>query len=70
MSIKGEGPYFKLAKGHSDFNFSKIVESFGTKFHMRASRRMGMKIYTNELDHMTKWPPCPYMMKTFKTLLL
>ena len=27
-----------------------------------------MKIYTNELGHMT-WPPCPYMVKTLKGLL-
>ena len=29
-----------------------------------------MKIYTNELGHITKWPPCPYMVKTLKNLLL
>ena len=29
-----------------------------------------MKINTNELGHMTRWPPCPYMVKTLKNLLL
>ena len=28
-----------------------------------------MKINTNELGHMTRWPPCPYMVKTLKNLL-
>ena len=29
-----------------------------------------MKIYTNELGHMTNMPPCPYMVKTLINLLL
>ena len=34
--------------------FSKTVGRFETKVHMRAWGRIGMKIYTNELGHMTK----------------
>ena len=33
--------------------FSETVGSFGTKIHMKAWGRIGMKIYTNELGHMT-----------------
>ena len=33
--------------------FSKTVGRFGTKVHMKAWRRIGMKKYTNELGHMT-----------------
>ena len=31
---------------------------------------MGMKIYTNELGHMTNLATCQYMVKTLKNLLL
>ena len=29
-----------------------------------------MKIYINELGHVTKWLPCPYMEKTLKIFFL
>ena len=29
----------------------------------------GTKVCSNGPDHMTKWPPCPYMVKTLKNLL-
>ena len=32
--------------------FTETVGQFGTKTHMKAKERMGMKIYTNELGHM------------------
>ena len=40
MSIKGQGHYLTLAKGHSEVKiktclFSETVESFGTKLHMK-----------------------------------
>ena len=34
--------------------FSKSVWLFGTKVQMKAGGRIGMKICTNELGHMTK----------------
>ena len=45
MSVKGQGHYLTLAKGHSDlkiktcfvlFFLSETVESFKTNFHIRA----------------------------------
>ena len=41
--IKGQGHYLTMAKGHSDFkietsSFSETIESFGTKFLMKAYR--------------------------------
>ena len=39
--------------------FSETVGSFETKFHMKAFGRMGMKIYTNELGHLTKMATMP-----------
>ena len=33
--------------------FTETVGRFGTKIHMKAEVRMGMKIFTNELGHMT-----------------
>ena len=38
---------------------SKTVGQFGTKDHMKAWRRTGMKINTNELGHMTKMAAMP-----------
>ena len=39
--------------------FSKTVGRFGTKVHMKAWRRIGMKINTNESGHMTKMATMP-----------
>ena len=33
--------------------FPKTVGQFGTKVHMKACGGIGMKIYTNELSHVT-----------------
>ena len=74
MSIKGQGHSLTLIKGHSDFEvktcFLKTVESFGTKIHMKALGRIGMKIYINELGHMTKMAAMPIYGKNLKNLLL
>ena len=75
MSIKGQGLSLTLVKGHSDFKVkicfsAETVGQFGTKIHMKALGRIGMKIYTNELGHMTNVAAMPYMVKTLKKLLL
>ena len=49
MSIKGQGHSLTLVKGHSDFKvktcfFTETVGRFGTKAHMKANVRMGMKM--------------------------
>ena len=63
MSIKGQGHSLTLVKGHSDFKvktcFAETVGRFGTKAHMKAYGRMGMKIYTNEVGHMTNMAAMP-----------
>ena len=46
--------------------FSKTVGSFGTKIHMKAWGRIGMKIYTNELGHMTNMATMPIYGKNLK----
>ena len=43
----------------SNLFFSKTVRQFGTKVHMKAWRRIGMKISTNELGHMIKMAAMP-----------
>ena len=48
--------------------FSEIVESFETKFHMRAYGCMGMKICTNKLGHMTKVAAMPIYGKNLKKI--
>ena len=47
---------------------SETIESFGTKFLIKAYEWMGMKIYTNESVHMTKMAAMPilYMVKKEK----
>ena len=70
MSIKGQGHSLTLATGHSDFItfFSNTIGSFETKFGMKVYWRMGMKIYTNELGHMTKMAAMPiYSKKPLKS---
>ena len=64
-------PFFNLGQGHSDFKvktcFSlKKVGKLGTKAHMKALVRMGMKIYTNELGHMTNMATMPIYGKNLK----
>ena len=71
MSIKGQGHSLTLVKGHSDFNvktcFSqKTVGRFGTKIEMKALGRKGMKIYTNELGHMTNMAAMPIYAENLK----
>ena len=71
MSIKGQVHSLTLDKGHSDFKvktcfFAEIVERFGTKAHMKAYGRMGMKIYTNELGHTTNMAAMPIYDKNLK----
>ena len=46
--------------------FSETVRSFETKFHMKTYGRMGMKIYTPELGHMTKMAAMPICEKKKK----
>ena len=71
MSIKGQGHSLTLVKGHSDFKvktcfFSKTVGQFGIKVHMKALRGIGMKIYINELSHMTNMAAMPIYGKNLK----
>ena len=40
------------------------------KFHVEPPCDEGMKVNTNGLCHMTKMPPCSYMVKTFKNRIL
>ena len=46
--------------------FLKTVGQFGTKVHMKAWRRIGMKINTNELGHMTNMAAMPIYGKNLK----
>ena len=69
MSFKGQGHSLIMVKGHSDFKvktlfFTETVGLFGTKAHMEALVKMGMKIYTNELGHMTNMATMPIYDKT------
>ena len=71
MSIKGQGHSLTLVKGHSDFKvktlfFTETVGRFGTKAHMKAKVGIGMKIYTNELGHMTNMATLPIYGKNLK----
>ena len=61
-----------LVRDHSDFKvktcFSQkqLGDLIGTKVHMKAYGRMGMKIYINELGHMIKMAAMLIYRKTFK----
>ena len=71
MSIKGQSHSLILVKGHSDFKvktcFSqKTVGQFGTKVHMKAWGGIGIKIYINELGHITNMATMPIYGKNLK----
>ena len=46
--------------------FSKTDGRFETKVQMKAGGRIGMKIYTNEVGHMTKMAAMPIYDKNLK----
>ena len=46
--------------------FSKTVGRFGTKVHIKAQGRMEMKIYINELGHLTNMATMPIYGKNLK----
>ena len=73
MSVKSQGHSLTLVKGYSDFKvktcFSqKQLGDLQTKAHMKAEGRMGMKIYTNELGHMTNMATMPMYGKNIKKI--
>ena len=49
-----------------NFFFSKTVWQFGTKVHMKVLGAIGMKIYTNELGHMTNMAAMPIYGRNLK----
>ena len=50
--------------------FSETAWQINAKFNVEPPWEVGNKVYINGIGHMTKKPPCPYMVKTFKNLLL
>ena len=71
MSVKGQGHSLTLVIRSLRFESSNLfvaetVKPFGTKAHMKAKGRMGMKIYTNELGHMTNMATMPIYGKNLK----
>ena len=77
MNIRSQGHLLTLVQGHSDLTFSNFfsletAKPIEAKFHVEPPSDGGMKVNTSALYHMTKifWPPCPYMVKTLKNLLL
>ena len=71
---QGQGHSLTLVKGHSDFKvkicLAETVGRFGTKAQMKAYGRMGMKIFTNELGHMTNMAAMPIYGNKLKNLFL
>ena len=63
---KGESTLYGKRFQSSNLFFSKTVGQFGTKVHMKAWKRIGMKINTNELGHMTKMAAMPIYGKNLK----
>ena len=67
-------PFFDLGQRHSDFKvklvFLKNSWEIGTKAHMKAKGRMRMKIYANELGHMTNMATMPIYGKNLENVLL
>ena len=73
MNIKCQGHSLTLVQGHSDSTFSNIfsletARPIEAKFQVQPPWDGGTKVCSNSPGHMTmiSWPPCPYMVKTFK----
>ena len=83
MSAKGHSLTFVqdhwVSTISNNFSETWLIEA---KFHVEPPWNGGTKFWSNGPGHVTKmaampiqvtwprWPPCPYMVKTFKTLLL
>ena len=75
MSIKGQGHYLTLAKGHSDFKsktcFSqKLLSLLEPNFFWKLMGECEWKFIQMKTVTWPRWAPCPYMVNTFKNLLL
>ena len=57
-SLFGLGQRSLIFQSYNLF-FAKTVGQFQTKAYMKTYGRMGMKIYTNELGHMTNMASMP-----------
>ena len=75
MNISGQGYSLTLDQGHSDSTFSiffswETARPIDTKFHVDPPWDGERKVCSNGSGHMTRWLPCPYVVKTWKILLL
>ena len=64
------GVYVCCMSTFSNIFSSETTGPIEAKFHMESPWDRGTKVYSNGPGHMTKWPPCLYMVKTLKNLLL
>ena len=72
MNIKGRGHSRIFVQGRSDSTFSNFF-SLETTGPIKTKADVGWDIeseYKWLMSHDQNWPPCPYMVKTFKNLLL
>ena len=72
---QSQGHYLALVKGHSDFKikscFSQILQSqLEPNFIWKLMGAWEWKFIQMSTVTWLRWPPCPYMLKTFKNLLL
>ena len=75
MNIRDQGHPLTLVQCHSDSTFSNFFSLETTrpvevKFHVVPPWHGRTKVCSNGPGHMTIWPPCSYMEKTLKNLLL
>ena len=57
-----------LGQSHSDLIFSNFFSSITAKpieakFHVEPPWHRRTNVCSNGLGHITRWPPCPYMVK-------
>ena len=75
MSIKGQGHYLTLGIGHSDFKIKscfsqKLLSHLEPNFSWKLMGAWEWKFIQMSRVTWPTWPPCPYMVKTLKNLLL
>ena len=65
MSIQGQGHFLTLAQGHSHIKIKLVFSQTPVDLfdQILAFRYKEMIIFKYNFGHMTRWPPCLYMVK-------
>ena len=58
------GQYTCILQKYSKIFFSETTWPIKAQFYRKHLWEGGINVFINNPGHMTRWPPCPYMVKT------